>query len=386
MIVMRALCCSVTVRRALALPLVAALALLLGMPNADADDRGISEARHRANTAAQELAAAETTLGRLDQEINDLQARADAAQARLDRLRGVVRDTVVQQFINADAAQVQVPDVDVNRQARADALTRFVTQGNQDAIDEFLTVAEDLEATTAELAERKAAQEGAVTELRAKRAALDAELRRLEEIERRRLEEERRKQEEERRRRAAEEARRQAALDAARQTTSTAAPQRSSGTSGTTTRSPATTAPAPSAAPAPSSSPSGSFVCPVQGPHAFVDSWGAPRSGGRRHQGVDMMAARGVPTVAPVSGRVEHRGNSLGGLSWHVYGDDGNYYYGTHLSAYANQGAGWVAAGTVIGYVGDTGNAAGNPHLHFEIHRGGRGNPINPYPTVRAAC
>jgi peptidoglycan LD-endopeptidase LytH len=388
MFVMRALCCGLPVRRVLALPLVAALALLLGMPNADADDRGITEARHRANTAAQELAAAETALGRLDQEINDLQARAEAAQARLDRLRGVVRDTVVQQFINADAAQVQVPDVDVNRQARADALTRFVTQGNQDAIDEFLAVAEDLEVTTSELAERKAAQEGAVTELRAKRAALDAELRRLEEIERRRLEEERRKQEEERRRRAAEEARRQAVLEAARQsTTSTAAPQRSSDTSGpSTTRSPATTAPAPSAAPAPSSSPSGSFVCPVQGPHAFVDSWGAPRSGGRRHQGVDMMAARGVPTVAPVSGRVEHRGNSLGGLSWHVYGDDGNYYYGTHLSAYANQGAGRVAAGTVIGYVGDTGNAAGNPHLHFEIHRGGRGNPINPYPTVRAHC
>jgi peptidoglycan LD-endopeptidase LytH len=387
MIVMRALCCGLPVRRVLALPLVAALALLLGMPNADADDRGITEARHRANVAARDLAAAETALGQLDQEINDLQARADAAQARLDRLRGVVRDTVVQQFINADAAQVQVPDMDVNRQARADALTRFVTQGNQDAIDEFLAVAEDLEATTAELAERKSAQEGAVTDLRAKRAALDAELRRLEEIERRRIEEERRKQEEERRRRAAEEARREAALEAARQsTTSTAASQRSSGTSGSTTRSPATTAPAPSAAPAPSSSPSGSFVCPVQGPHAFVDSWGAPRSGGRRHQGVDMMAARGVPTVAPVSGRVEHRGNSLGGLSWHVYGDDGNYYYGTHLSAYANQGAGWVAAGTTIGYVGDTGNAAGNPHLHFEIHRGGRGNPINPYPTVRAHC
>jgi peptidoglycan LD-endopeptidase LytH len=388
MFVMRALCCGLPVRRVLALPLVAALALLLGMPNADADDRGITEARHRANTAAQELAAAETALGRLDQEINDLQARADAAQARLDRLRGVVRDTVVQQFINADAAQVQVPDVDVNRQARADALTRFVTQGNQDAIDEFLAVAEDLEATTAELAERKAAQEGAVTELRAKRAALDAELRRLEEIERRRLEEERRKQEEERRRRAAEEARRQAALDAARQsTTSTAAPQRSSGTvrpvhhpvaghhrTGPLGRTRAQLQPV------------GVLRLPGPGPARLRRQLGRTPLRGRRHQGVDMMAARGVPTVAPVSGRVEHRGNSLGGLSWHVYGDDGNYYYGTHLSAYANQGAGWVAAGTVIGYVGDTGNAAGNPHLHFEIHRGGRGNPINPYPTVRAHC
>ena len=132
----------------------------------------------------------------------------------------------------------------------------------------------------------------------------------------------------------------------------------------------------------------GLMFCPVDPPTAtnFIDSWGFSRSGGRSHQGVDMMAAHGVATVAPVSGRVEHRGTSLGGLSWYVYGDNGNTYYGTHLQSYANQGAGRVEAGTLIGYVGSSGNASpSGPHLHFEIKPGG-GSSINPYPLTHAAC
>jgi murein DD-endopeptidase MepM/ murein hydrolase activator NlpD len=129
----------------------------------------------------------------------------------------------------------------------------------------------------------------------------------------------------------------------------------------------------------------GIMFCPVAGPVSFIDSWGFARSGGRTHKGVDMMADTGTPTVAPVSGEVEHRGSSLGGLSWYVYGDNGDMYYGTHLSGYENQGVGWVEGGTVIGYVGDSGNAAGSPHLHFEIHPGG-GEAVNPYPATNAAC
>jgi peptidoglycan LD-endopeptidase LytH len=145
--------------------------------------------------------------------------------------------------------------------------------------------------------------------------------------------------------------------------------------------------PEPEAEPAPEVelSAGGGIVCPVAGPVHFVDSWGDARSGGRGHQGTDMMADYGTPTVAPVSGTVEHRGSSLGGLSWYLYGDDGDMYYGTHLSGYENEGAGWVEAGTVIGYVGDSGNAAGTPHLHFEYHPGG-GSPANSYPLVAAAC
>jgi murein DD-endopeptidase MepM/ murein hydrolase activator NlpD len=152
-----------------------------------------------------------------------------------------------------------------------------------------------------------------------------------------------------------------------------------------------TTAPPPPPEPEPEPEPEvdvsagGGIVCPVAGPVEFVDSWGDARSGGRGHQGTDMMADHGTPTVAPVSGTVEHRSSSLGGLSWYVHGDDGDTYYGTHLSGYENEGAGRVEAGTVIGYVGDSGNAGGTPHLHFEHHPGG-GSPINSYPLVVAAC
>lgn len=65
------------------------------------------------------------------------------------------------------------------------------------------------------------------------------------------------------------------------------------------------------------------WICPVAGPVSFIDSWGAPRSGGRSHKGVDMFANRSTPVVAPVSGTVEHRSNRIGGLSFHLWGDDG---------------------------------------------------------------
>jgi murein DD-endopeptidase MepM/ murein hydrolase activator NlpD len=132
----------------------------------------------------------------------------------------------------------------------------------------------------------------------------------------------------------------------------------------------------------------GAAVCPVLGPVEMSDTFGAARSGGRSHEGVDIFAPYGTPVVAPASGTIEHRENSIGGRSYHLVADDGTYYYGTHLSDYENVGAGHVEAGTIIGYVGTSGNAAGTPpHLHWEIHPAGRGTPpINPTDTAQSTC
>jgi peptidoglycan LD-endopeptidase LytH len=131
----------------------------------------------------------------------------------------------------------------------------------------------------------------------------------------------------------------------------------------------------------------GGWVCPVQGGASFTDTYGAPRSGGRGHKGVDMFAARGTPVVAVLPGSVFFQGDPLGGNAAYVQASDGNTYYYAHLNDYAGGGRS-VAAGEVIGHVGNTGDAIdAPPHLHFEMRIGGpNGERVNPYSITRAHC
>jgi peptidoglycan LD-endopeptidase LytH len=132
------------------------------------------------------------------------------------------------------------------------------------------------------------------------------------------------------------------------------------------------------------------IACPVGRPRSYIDSWGFARSGGRRHQGTDIMAPHGTPLYAPVSGTIidAGQGGSLGGLIYWLRADDGTAYYGAHLQTVLVSTGERVAAGELIGRVGSTGNAsAAGPHLHFEEHPGGRGAPArNPYSFVLSAC
>ena len=134
----------------------------------------------------------------------------------------------------------------------------------------------------------------------------------------------------------------------------------------------------------------GGFVFPVAGARSYSDTFGAPRMFGTSyahlHQGTDIFASQGTPLVAVERGVLIKVGTDiLGGTKLWLVGASGTRYYYAHLSAFA---AGTVenkvvAAGEVVGYVGNTGNAVTTPpHVHFEVHPGG-GAAVNPYPLLR---
>lgn len=128
-----------------------------------------------------------------------------------------------------------------------------------------------------------------------------------------------------------------------------------------------------------------SLPVPVQGiePSQLADTWGGARSEGRKHEGIDIFALRGTPVIAATHGVVVRKGlNRLGGQVVGVVGPAGWYHYYAHLDAWSTVGIGdWVEVGTVLGYVGDTGNAKGTPtHLHYGIYV--QGAATNPYPLL----
>ncbi|MEZ5408803.1 MAG: M23 family metallopeptidase [Acidimicrobiales bacterium] len=132
-------------------------------------------------------------------------------------------------------------------------------------------------------------------------------------------------------------------------------------------------------------------VFPIAGPYnrPLVGTFGAPRMPGTPdahwHQGIDIFAPAGTPLVAAERGVVTKVGsNRLGGLTVWLHGESGTDWYYAHLLAHApDLVAGQVVeAGTLLGYVGNTGNAATTPsHLHLEMHPNGA-DAVDPFPLL----
>jgi murein DD-endopeptidase MepM/ murein hydrolase activator NlpD len=375
----------------------------------------IADARDRANAAAEALFDAESVLDTLEVDQQVILAEIGDLEAKIAQLRANVEAVAVNRYTRSGASALPLLTgfESAGEQAQVDVLIDVINETSADDFDQYDALNNDLEDKQLELQqnERDAAAARDALELR-RQEALD-EVERLKDVEADRLADEAVQMALE-----AEQAERRRQVDA--QAELEAEALRNANNAGQTTGTGSLPGTSTDGSPGvgdgdiddsnagvtptggsgggqtgtigiggrPGSSPGDlgfdGWLCPVQGPVGFGDTWGAPRSGGRSHLGVDMIGSKGLPVVAVVDGFAQSKVNTLGGNTVQLSGADGNKYYYAHLDGWATLGS--VTAGTVIGYVGQTGNAQFSvSHLHFEIHPGG-GAAVNPYPTVRAHC
>jgi murein DD-endopeptidase MepM/ murein hydrolase activator NlpD len=367
--------------------------------------REIQAARDRADAAAQAMFDAQSKLDTLDVEIAEAEKQLAAVEAQAASMRSSLQTDAQRSFANSGSAMPLLIDLDqANAGITAERQASVARGAASVELDDFDVVMKEVNAQRADLERQQELTVQARENYERLQTAAEAEVVKLAEIEKQRLADVAVQRELERQRRiradqeaaaaaaaaasaasqAAANAPRAAAVQTSGSSAAAAAPSAaSSGQSSGAAAAPQPAAPAPAPPSPPPSNAGSGIVCPVAGPRAFGDTWGAARSGGRSHEGVDMMSPGGTPLVAVESGSVQFKTTRLGGNSVWLNGNSGTRYFYAHLSAWEGSSRG-VSQGEVIGYVGATGNTTAN-HLHFEIHPGG-GRAVNPYPYVRAVC
>lgn len=387
--------------------LIALLAMTLALPAlAQVTDDDIDRARSEVNEIMSDAQAlgdeVQEAWGRqfaLDQEITDLGASIELAKAKIAETEKKLEEVAVEMYMGSSSVasiQVLFSASDESYEAGIEYL-RNVNGNDIDVINQLRSFRDELDRQTIRLEEASAEQEVLTAELEAQAGELQGRLVEAQAVYDGLVAQQ--AAEEAARRAAEEEARRRAAEEAARQATSTTAAEDDSAdeepTESTLPEEPTETTLAPEEPTEttlppeepPPPPPSGG-TCPVAGAVSFTDSWGDARSGGRSHQGVDMIAARNTPIVAIYSGTIDRLTNgNLSGLAIWFRADNGDVFFYAHLENFADVSDGQsVSQGDVIGYNGSSGNAPDFlPHLHFEWHPGG-GAAVNPYPLVRDLC
>jgi septal ring factor EnvC (AmiA/AmiB activator) len=375
-----------------ALPVPSALAAPDPLAAAQAK---ITDAQVAADEAAVEFDAAQARAGELSDEIARAKAKIESLERKQAHLTQIARARAIRAYKdgfggNLDALLDTGTDA-LDTARRAELLDRANARGDQ-AIRRLETTTEDLEAQQQALQSQLEDQRSTVRDLEARQDELQDALRSATAAA------DKLRAELERQRKANEYVRYlQQARAAAQARASTAAPDvPATPRAGQSVSTPSGGGASSSADGASSSNSgnggagpilgSGGWICPVQGPVSFTDTWGSPRGGGRIHKGVDMFAARGTPVVAVTGGSVWYQGDPAGGNAAYVDASDGNTYYYAHLNSYVGENRA-VSAGELIGTVGNSGTSSAPTHLHFEIRIGGaNGQRINPYPTVAAHC
>lgn len=372
--------------------------------------REIAAARARANAAADAFFKAQSRLDALSDEKDRLDAQTATMEAEIKALQKSVEAVVVSQYIGAGTTGIDLLSgtVGPTEQAQTAVLVDVVNDVSSISLDDYTQLVDDLAQQHAKTDKATTAFQAAQVDFKAKEQVANDEVARLKQVEKNRLQDEAVVRAlEAQRQKAAEAAQKnivdQQRIDQANAAVAALAAEGAGSDGGDVGQGIHTGNSASGSSTGGTTGGGGSggrpasgvgtiygqgetWVCPIQPvtATAFADTFGQPRSGGRLHQGVDMISARGTQMVAVVDGVATARQNTLGGNTISFAGNDGNGYYYAHLDSYAALGA--VVKGTVIGYVGDTGNAKfSTPHLHFEIHPGG-GPAVDPTPTVAANC